>query len=160
MDRRTFVKGAAAGAGVVAAGAQSAGANLVNLVLPSLGIETRPGRTPVEHLVVVMMENRSVDHYLGWYGAENPAFDGIQHASFPDLRQGPDGPLLATEGWGQAGRNDMHGRGFEDPSHGWDGGRAERNGGACDGWLHPDTGNDELALSHLRRRWTSPSGLS
>ena len=140
------MKGALAGAGVAAVGASPARAGIANLVLPSLGIETRRSRTPVEHLVVVMMENRSVDHYLGWYGAENPAFDGRQHASFPDLRAGRTGSV-ATESWGQAGRNNFHGRGFEDPSHGWDGGRAERNGGACDGWLSPVTGNDELALS-------------
>jgi phospholipase C len=54
---------------------------------------------------------------------------------------------VATEPWGARGRGNFHGRGFEDPSHGWSGGRAERNGGACDGWLDPATGNDELALA-------------
>ncbi len=93
------------------------------------------------------MENRSVDHLLGWYGAENPDFDGTQHVSFRDLRKGPDGPMLATEDWGRDGRNDYDGRGFADPDHGWDNGRLVRNGGLMDGWLHPKTGNDELTLS-------------
>ena len=147
MDRRTFVKGAALGLGAAAVGASKASADFVNLALPSLGLDHRRARTPVQHLVVVMMENRSVDHYLGWYGNENPEFDGIQHASFPDLRQGPDGPMVATEDWGAAGRGNYHGRGFADPSHGWTGGRIERNGGALDGWLDPRTGNDEMALA-------------
>jgi phospholipase C len=150
MRRRTFLKGAAAGLGLAATNASSAraGANLATKALAALGVGTAPTHTPVKHLVVVMMENRSADHYLGWYGAENPAFDAKQHASFPDLRVGPAGPQVPTRDWGQAGLNNFHGRGFEDPSHGWTGGRLERNGGACDGWLHPGTGNDELALSY------------
>jgi phospholipase C len=144
VDRRTFLKGALAGAGTVATSARVAGANLA---LPSLGVERRPARTPVEHLVVVMMENRSVDHYLGWYAAENPDFDAVQHATYPDLRAA-EAPLVATEAWGQAGRGNFHGRGFADPSHGWSGGRIERNDGACDGWLDPRTGNDEFALAY------------
>lgn len=150
MDRRTFVKGAVAGAGIAATGATAARANLVNLVLPTLGIETRDPRTPVEHIVVVMMENRSVDHFLGWYGAENPAFDGHQQGIYPDLRQGPQvpgGPALGTESWGVAGRHNYHGRGFSDPSHSWSGGRRERAGGSLTGWLDPETDNDEYTLS-------------
>jgi len=149
MDRRSFLKGALAGAGAAAVGsARSAAAGPVNLALPSLGLTPPAARTPVEHLVVVMMENRSVDHYLGWYGAENDEFDAMQEAAYTDLRQGEDGPLVATEAWGQAGRANFHGRGFADPAHGWTGGRVERNGGACDGWLNPSTGNDEFALSY------------
>lgn len=147
MDRRTFVKGAIATAGALTATPSVARASTANLALPSNGLVTRPARTPVEHLVVVMMENRSVDHYLGWYGKENSSFDARQRARYRDLRQGPKGPFVSTESWGQRGRNNFHGRGFADPSHGWTGGRAERNGGRCDGWLDPATGNDELALA-------------
>lgn len=148
MDRRSFVKGAAAGLGLAAVGAPAAASDFVNLALPSLGLQPgKPARTPVKHIVCVMMENRSVDHYLGWYGEENADFDGIQDATFVDLREGPDGPPMSTQDWGSAGRNDFHGRGFHDPSHGWGGGRVERNAGACDGWLDPRTNNDELALA-------------
>jgi phospholipase C len=147
VNRRTFLRGAAAGAGIAALGG-SARAGGLGPLTAALGIDARPARTPVQNLVVVMQENRSLNHFLGWYGAENPAFSGRQHATTPDLRAGPDGPMVPTEDWGQAGRANFHGRGFADPSHGWAGGRLERNGGACDGWLHPDTGNDELALSY------------
>ncbi|MGB8004424.1 MAG: alkaline phosphatase family protein, partial [Gaiellaceae bacterium] len=34
----------------------------------------RPGRSGIEHVVVVMMENRSFDHLLGWL----PHADGKQ----------------------------------------------------------------------------------
>ena len=146
MDRRTFVKGAAAGLGAAALAKPARAGELVNIALPEPLEGLRP-RTPVKHIVCVMMENRSVDHYLGWYGKENPEFDATQDATFRDLRKGPDGPMVHTEDWGRDGRNDLHGRGYADPSHGWTGGRYERNGGACDGWLDPRTKNDELALS-------------
>ncbi|MGH9184813.1 MAG: alkaline phosphatase family protein, partial [Acidimicrobiales bacterium] len=137
MDRRSFLKAAGAGAGAAALRAAGVRASLTG---PT-------GRTPVQHLVVLMMENRSVDHFLGWYGAENPAFDARQQAVFPDLRR-PDGPLVPTVDWGADGLANFHGRHHADPSHGWTGGRHERNGGAVDGWLHPGTGNDEYALSY------------
>lgn len=149
MDRRTFLKGTAAAAGLGVTGARRAQAapQSANLALPSLGNVWKAPRTPLEHVVVVMMENRSVDHFLGWYGKENPAFDAIQQASFRDLRKGADGPMVSTEDWGKDGRNDFDGRGFADPDHGWDNGRLVRNGGRNDGWLHPRTGNDELTLA-------------
>ena len=149
MDRRSLLKGVLAGAGAMAVGgAGRAHADPVNVALPSLGLTPPKAKTPIEHLVVVMMENRSVDHYLGWYGKENRDFDAIQQARYRDLRQGEDGPWVSTEAWGQRGRANFHGRGFADPAHGWTGGRAERAGGDCDGWLHPVTGNDEFTLSY------------
>ena len=149
MDRRTFVKSAVAAAGLGVAGARSADAATgpVNLALPSLGTVLRPSLTPIEHIIVVMMENRSVDHFLGWYGKENPSFNARQHATYRDLRKGRNGPMVSTADWGSQGRNDYDGRGFNDPDHGWNNGRLVRNGGKVDGWLHPKTGNDELTLS-------------
>ena len=147
MDRRSFVKGAVVSAGAAMAVPGLARASTANLALPSNALITRPARTPVQHLVVLMQENRSVNHTLGWLGTENRSFDGRQQASYRDLRQGPTGPMVSTEPWGARGRGNFHGRGFADPSHGWTGGRYERNGGNCDGWLHPETGNDEFTLS-------------
>jgi phospholipase C len=138
MDRRTFLK-AAAGAGVGAVALPRAAEALLGA--------GPPARTPVEHVVVLMMENRSVDHYLGWYHAENPDFDSTQHGSYPDRRY-PGAPMVSTEDWGAAGRNNFHGRHQTDPGHGWDSGRVQRNGGAVDGFLSPGSGNDEFALSY------------
>ncbi len=165
MDRRTFIRGAGVGLGMASVG-RAARADVFQTLLSKAGVSSRNARTPIKHLVVVMQENRSVDHFQGWYGAENPNFNGIQNAAFPDLRQGPDGPLVATQNWGRAGKNNFHGRGWEDPSHGWSGGRHERAGGAMNGWLDPRTGNDEFCLSYydavdlpvwaqLTRNWRS-----
>jgi phospholipase C len=144
MERRTFVKGAVASAGAAVA---VPGVARANIALPTNGLIKRPSRTPVEHLVVLMQENRSVDHYLGWYAAENDDFDALASATYPDLREGAAGSTISTEPWGHDGRANFHGRAFADPSHGWTGGRVVRNGGACDRWLDPDTGNDEFTLS-------------
>ena len=45
----------------------------------------RPRNLPIDHFVIVMMENRSFDHYFGWLG---DVADGIQKQTFTD----PAGP--------------------------------------------------------------------
>jgi len=114
--------------------------------------EKRPDRTKIKHIVVVMMENRSYDHMLGWL----PGADGMQagltyydsagvaHSTFP----------LAP---------DYQGCAYADPDHSWDGGRICYNNGACDGWLlaNPDqfsigyyTQSDLPFLAQAARDWT------
>ena len=96
-----------------------------------------PRNMPVDTFVVLMMENRSFDHYLGWL----PGADGVQEGvtytdsagkAYPTHRLTPD--------W--------QGCGFKDPDHGWEGGRVQLNGGACDGWLREGSDNDEFALGY------------
>ena len=41
---------------------------------------TAPGLDGLQHIVVLMMENRSFDHMLGSLGISDPRIDGIQHA--------------------------------------------------------------------------------
>ena len=47
-----------------------------------------PRNVPIDHFVVLMMENRSFDHYFGWV----PDADGLQQQSFTD----PAGNELAV----------------------------------------------------------------
>ncbi len=142
-DRRTFIKSAAGG--LAFAGMAGNNKPLIRGLLSNLGAQK--SKTPITNLVVVMMENRSVDHFLGWYGKENPNFDGRQDFSVPDLRAGKSGNVR-SHNWGVKGYRSFNGRGFRDPSHGWDGGRLEKANGRVDGWLHPGTKNDEYALSY------------
>jgi phospholipase C len=79
---------------------------------------------PIDTFVVLMMENRSFDHYLGWL----PGADGRQAG------------LTFTDGQGQAHstyrlRDNYQGGGFLDPDHSWQGGRTELDGGRMDGFL-------------------------
>jgi phospholipase C len=72
---------------------------------------------------VLMMENRSFDHYLGWL----PGADGRQAG------------LEFTNSQGQTFSTHhldfFQSCGFEDPDHSWDGGRTELDGGRLDGFL-------------------------
>jgi len=142
ITRRQLLTGAAGAAALAATRPAFA-----NLALPGVARRTVRPSTPIDTTVVLMQENRSVDHYLGWYAAENPEFDGTQQRSYARS----DGTVVATEPWGAAGRGEYAGCGFADPGHGWDSGRVQATDadgdGEPDGFLLDGSGNDEFALS-------------
>jgi len=121
LQRTAMMAGLAAGAGlalhpdaVIAAAARTQR----QVHLPS------PRNFPIDTFVVVMMENRSFDHYLGWL----PNADGRQAGlRFTDQR----GQAHATHRL----TADTQGCGFLDPDHSWDGGRTQLDGGKMDGFL-------------------------
>jgi phospholipase C len=83
-----------------------------------------PRNLPIDTFVVLMMENRSFDHYLGWL----PGADGRQAGlHFTDTH----GKAYPTHRLA----NNYQGCGFLDPDHSWDGGRTELDGGRMDGFL-------------------------
>jgi phospholipase C len=110
--------------------------------VPSLMAATRnkqlpaPQKSGIEHVVVVMMENRSFDHFLGWLPGANGRqagltyFDnsGMAHSTMP----------LAP---------DYQGCSHPDPDHSYQGARVEYNGGACDGWLKAGS-NDTYSIGY------------
>jgi phospholipase C len=97
-----------------------------------------PAASGIDHVVVVMMENRSFDHMLGW---------------LPDAR-GKQSGLTYFDGAG-VGHSTWHldtftGEGFNDPSHSFSGGRVEFNGGLCDGWLRAGS-NDIFSIGYYEQ---------
>ena len=89
-----------------------------------------------DHVVVVMMENRSFDHFLGWRAGADGRQAGL---SYPD-RAGvlrPTHPLAP----------DYQGCGHPDPDHSYTGGRVEYDDCRCDGWLRAGD-NDEYAIGY------------
>ena len=87
-----------------------------------------PDRSGINHIVVVMMENRSFDHFLGWLPHANGRQSGL---TYYDSNGVPHKTYaLATD----TTTGDYQGCGFEDPEHSFAGGRVEYNNGACDGW--------------------------
>jgi phospholipase C len=101
----------------------------------------RPRDLPLDTFVVLMMENRSFDHYFGWHphadgrnsGLTYPNLDGSQRFATHHLTP------------------DFQGCGFRDPDHGWVGGRHQLNRGKMDGFYtgNPDgDGSDEFALGY------------
>ena len=83
-----------------------------------------PASSGIDHIVVVMMENRSFDHFLGWL----PGADGRQ-AGLGVRRHARASRTRPTTS--PSSRAAAH----PDPDHSWEGGRVEYDNGACDGWL-------------------------
>ncbi|MFC0038830.1 alkaline phosphatase family protein [Actinomadura rayongensis] len=147
LTRRGFLAGTA-GAAVVAAGGGAA----ATAATAPVGTLPDPGDSGIDHVVVVMMENRSFDHYLGWL----PGADGRQAGlTFTDASGASHATHHLTV---------PHGCGFQDPDHTYAGGRTEYNDGACDGWLRAGN-NDVFCIGyyegadlgfhgHAARDWT------
>jgi phospholipase C len=98
-----------------------------------------PDQSGIGHIVVVMMENRSFDHFLGWVPGANGKqaglsytdTNGVAHATYP----------LAP---------DFQGCDHPDPDHDYAGGRVEFNNGACDGWLRAGQ-NDLFSIGYYQQ---------
>jgi phospholipase C len=96
----------------------------------------KPRNLPIDHFVLVMMENRSFDHYFGWLG---DVADAIQDQTFTD----PTGKQVRTQHASNL-EADWQGCGHPDPGHGWTSGRKQLQGG----FLAEGSGNDIYALSY------------
>jgi phospholipase C len=105
-----------------------------------LGRLPSPRNVEIDHFVILMMENRSFDHYFGWLTGDA---DGRQHQSFRD----PAGRPVPTRHASSLGSAEWQGCGHMDPGHGWDQGRAQLRGG----FLAPGSGNDDFALCYYNR---------
>jgi phospholipase C len=87
-----------------------------------------PEASGIDHIVQVMMENRSYDHMLGWV----PKSNGIQNQVFTHT----DGRDVETFHMGDSDpAYGFQGCGWEDPAHGYSDGRVHLNNGAMDGFL-------------------------
>lgn len=134
LTRRHFLRGSAAAAAGLAFGGLPSLAATRNKVLP------KPNKSGIEHIVVVMMENRSFDHFLGWL----PGADGKQAGlSYTDAA----GVAHPTYALTSLTPPDYQGCGHPDPDHSYDGARVEYDGGACDGWLRAGS-NDIFSIGY------------
>lgn len=152
LNRRRFIAGTAAATvtGTLGTFPASADVALTDTSTPTL---PPAGESGIDHIIVVMMENRSFDHYLGWL----PGADGRQAGlSYVD-KNGKRHATYHLEAF--------TGCGHPDPDHSYDGGRVQYNNGACDGFLRSGT-NDEFAIGyfqapdlaffrHAARDWTT-----
>ena len=128
LSRRRFLQGVAAAGGAFTLSPFVRGLLAQGSVLPP------PGASGIEHVVVLMMENRSFDHMLGWLDGADGRQRGLKYfdAAGNEHRTYPLAP-------------DFQGCGHPDPDHSYEGGRVEYNDGACDGWLRAGD-NDEYAI--------------
>lgn len=133
-SRRKFLAGMAAAGGAVllpGCGDNLSTSDFLATAGRSLPALPSPDKSGIDHIVVVMMENRSFDHYLGWV----PGADGRQAGlSYPDK----SGAMQSTFRLSQNAEYGFQGCGWNDPDHSYAGGRVELNNGAMNGWLLTD----------------------
>lgn len=172
MDRRDFLRKGAMLGGAAYLGSQLPGAFAAGRQAPLIGTSVTPGTSildmpataaPIDTVVVLMMENRSIDHYLGWLATDaaylangqsryGPGFgfvgdntqtytddvDAVPGQASVDTYHLPTNPPQGPED------NPYRGCHHPDPGHGWNAGRAQRDGG----FLANGAGNDEFALGY------------
>ena len=130
--RRRFLAGMAAATGSLALPgcSDSTGAVAERMAgqasMPML--PANPADSGVDHIVQVMMENRSFDHMLGWVpgakGKQNQTFEDNAGNKVSTFHMGNDDPAYGFQGCG-----------WEDPAHGYSDGRVHFNDGKMDGFL-------------------------
>jgi phospholipase C len=126
LSRRQFLAGVAAATGALALG--GCGEGDISEGDPELAQLPDPTRSGIEHVVVVMMENRSFDHFLGWL----PGADGMQAGlEYMDKQGAAHQTYALAPGFQNCN--------LEDPDHSYNGGRKQFNNGAMDGWLRANT---------------------
>jgi phospholipase C len=123
LTRRNFLQimGASAGLAIT-------GTDFLSQTLASATPAGHPqGSNGIEHVVVLMLENRSFDHLLSWL----PDADGRHDMSYrsADGHTYPNYPLAP----------DFQGCGYSDPDHSWEGFLVQYNGGRLDGFLQRPT---------------------
>ncbi len=142
LSRRRFLTGIATTAGMLACG------SVARMAAQEMGQEEDqeereenrrhrlhqlpdPEESGIEHVVLVMMENRSFDHFLGWLPRAKGRQAGLTYFDRLGVPR-QTYPLFP----------DYQGCGHPDPDHSYEGGRVEYNNGACDGWLR--AGNNDI----------------
>jgi phospholipase C len=157
ITRRQFLGGTAAVVGSAAwlAACGSANSEHESTQATTTSSLPDPSKAPFDTVVVLMMENRSFDHLLGWL----PGADGKQAGlSYVDKAGAthPTWPLAPYwQGWQYA-----------DPGHDWQSAAIQLNGGKCDGFLKTQPTGDQYpigyyteadlpVLAQLARNWTT-----
>src|SRR6266851_4030515 len=123
LTRRTFLQLMGASTGLAITGSEFLSRTAASAA-PALSPHGSEG---VEHVVVLMMENRSFDHFLSWL----PGTDGRHDMTYlsADGNVYPNYPLAP----------DFQGCGYSDPDHSWEGFLIQHNFGKMDGFLQRPT---------------------
>lgn len=135
ISRRNVLRG-----GLAAGALATAGGVLESRASATVGPSTlpAPGKSGIDHVVVVMMENRSFDHFLGWLPGANGRQAGLTYVD----RYGVPHQTHHLTKYASCSNTD--------PDHSYEGGRIEYNNGACDGWLRAGE-NDALAIGYYKQ---------
>jgi phospholipase C len=131
INRRQFMRRAA---GAVSTAALMGTAGSQRLAGQEQGLPD-PDASGIEHIVVVMMENRSFDHLLGWLPGGNGTQAGLSYVD----KRGEAHPTFRL--------STFVGCSHPDPDHSYAGGRSEYDDGKMDGWLQTSS-NDTFSIGY------------
>ncbi|HUP92986.1 MAG TPA: alkaline phosphatase family protein [Solimonas sp.] len=138
LTRREFIAGATAVAagnlGLPGCANEKAAAAATAATTASL---PAPEASGIDHIVVVMMENRSFDHFLGWV----PGADGIQAGVTQIDRDGNP-----HQSWDLA--PNFQNCNLNDPDHSYAGGHTQVNDGKMDGFLQTQPTGDIFPIGY------------
>jgi phospholipase C len=141
IDRRKFLAGVAGACGAAVAGsvagfhpAEALAGSGAKTALPS------PQDSGIDHLVIVTMENRSFDHFLGWLPGGKGKQAGLKYVD-------PQGVTHYTHHLAP----DFMGCGFADPDHSYQGSRIDYDDGKMDGFLK-NTANDIFCIGYYTEK--------
>ncbi|HVV50692.1 MAG TPA: alkaline phosphatase family protein, partial [Polyangia bacterium] len=141
LTRRSFLRLTGA------SGLAVTGAELLSRAAARAGSAISPrGANGIQHVVVLMMENRSFDHFLGWLPGADGRHDLVFEAT--DGNFYPNYPLAP----------DFQGCGYSDPDHSWEGFLVQHNFGKMDGFLQRPTAPGGLPGVTLAQANTFPIG--
>jgi phospholipase C len=146
MRRREFLARTAALAGGAALASTLPSEELVRA---AARVQTRvalpsPRNMPIDTFVVLMMENRSFDHYFGWHPDADARNAGL---SYPDAEGNQVRTYRLTP--------DFQGCAFRDPDHSWDGGRHQWGRGRMKGFVQGNAegdGSDRFAAGYYLKQ--------
>ncbi len=118
-----------------------------------------PNQSGIQHIILVTMENRSVDHLVGWVpgingsqaGRSYPDKAGVFHQTFAIASGGSAADPRDPNAPAGSEAADFKGCNFADPDHGFPGGRSEYNNGMINGFLLAGT-NDLYPLAYYRQQ--------
>jgi phospholipase C len=142
LTRRSFLRLTGASTGLAITGSEF----LARTAAHAAPATFPRGSNGIQHVVVLMMENRSFDHFLGWLPGADGRYDLIYQAT--DGHFYPNYPLAP----------DFQGCGYSDPDHSWEGFLVQRNFGKMDGFLQRPTAPANNAGVTLAKANTFPIG--
>jgi phospholipase C len=133
IQRRDFLRSA------LGAAAASVFSSCGNIQPHGAATLPSPEQSGIEHIVVVMMENRSFDHFLGWLPNAGGKQAGLSYVDQADAIHSTY-PLSG----------DFTGCGHIQPDHSYQGGRIEYDAGKMDGFLR--SASDTYSIGYYQEK--------
>jgi phospholipase C len=157
MQRRDFLRGALALGGATALASRvPAWARSPERTFTDSTLNHQAADCPVDTIVVLMMENRSFDHYFAWLATDAVYLDRGRRRYGSGFRvdgrlhhvyrrgDGTEASTYHLTDLASGEVNPYRGCGHPDPSHGWESGRVQRD----DGFVAAGSGNDDYSLGY------------